>query len=73
MPTTSPKTVAIAIGSTVRPANDGEDSRGVIKWTKLTGTVIDIWIDCGEHRAEVRWHRKSSYPSVVPANLLTIA
>ena len=67
------RTIALTIGSNVRPANDGEDNRGIVKWTKLTGVVTDLWLDCGELRAEVRWSRKSSYPRRVPAYWLVAA
>lgn len=66
-------TADLTIGSSVRPANDGEDNRGIIKWTKLTGIVTDLWYDCGELRAEVRWSRKSSYPRRLPADWLVAA
>lgn len=66
--------MTIATGVTVRPVSDGEDSHGgILKWTKLTGTVVDIWTDCGELRAQVHWHCKCPYPRVVPADWLTIA
>lgn len=63
----------LTIGSNVRPANDGEDNRGIVKWTNLTGIVTDLWYDCGELRAEVRWSRKSSYPRRLPADWLVAA
>ena len=65
---------AIAIGSRVKPANDGEDASGkVLKWSKLRGTLLDVWTEpglAGEVRAQVRWDRRSPYPSIVPLNWL---
>lgn len=61
-------------GTIVRPANDGEDSRGnLLKWSSLTGVVIDSWEDCGEERVQVRWSKKSPYPTCVPSYFLSIA
>ena len=62
--------MTLKIGSIVRPANDGEDSKGILKWTKLRGKVVDLWEDCGELKVQVRWFRKSPYPTVVPAYFL---
>ena len=63
-------------GDRVRPACDGEDSRGRLKWTELRGTVLRTWTDGGtaaEVRAEVRWNRPSPYPRILPASLLVRA
>lgn len=62
--------MALTIGSIVRPANDGEDSKGTLKWTKLRGKVIDVWYDCGELRAQVKWNQNVPYPTVVPSYFL---
>ena len=62
--------MALTIGSIVRPANNGEDSRGILKWTELRGKVIDVWYDCGELRAEVHWFQNAPYPTVVPSYFL---
>jgi len=63
--------MTISIGATVRPASDGEDSRGrLLQWSKLTGTVVDTWVDCGEVRVQVRWHQKNPYPRCLPASWL---
>ena len=71
---TPSKLMTITKGSIVRPVNDGEDSRGnLLKWTRLTGKVIDCWEDCGELRAEVRWFQKSPYPRILPADWLVAA
>jgi len=60
-------------GSTVRPANDGEDSRGnLLKWTNLVGVVVDSWEDCGETRVQVRWSRKAPFPTVLPSDWLSL-
>lgn len=61
----------IKIGSIIRPAADGIDRA----WTKLRGTVLDIWNDAGELRAEVRWHQSigERYGTRVPVYLLTLA
>ncbi len=61
----------ITKGIIVCPVNDGEDSSGkLLKWTALTGKVVDCWEDCGELRVQVRWFKKFPYPSVVPATWL---
>jgi hypothetical protein len=61
----------LAIGTTVKPVNVGEDAVGrVYAWSRLRGTVVDLWSDCGELRAQVRWHQRSPYPTVVPAYFL---
>ena len=62
---------AFAVGDRVRPYNDGEDSSGRrLYWTRLTGTVVAAWADCGEQRVEVRWDRKAPYPTRLPAYFL---
>ena len=67
---------SVAIGDRVKPASDGEDSRGLLKWSKLRGTVLDVWTEPGtaaEVRAQVRWDRRSPYPSIVPISFLLVA
>ena len=61
----------IKIGSIVRPAADGINRA----WTKLRGTVLDIWDDAGELRAEVRWHQSigEQYGTRVLVHFLTLA
>lgn len=69
------KTAGIKIGDRVRPANDGEDSRGLLKWSDLKGTVTDVWTAPGtaaEVRAQVRWDRHSPYPPTVPISFLSL-
>lgn len=60
-----------AVGARVRPYNDGDDSSGRrLYWTRLTGTVVAAWADCGEQRVEVRWDRRAPYPTSLPAYFL---
>jgi hypothetical protein len=64
----------ITIGATVRPANNGEDTAGrVLHWNRLRGQVVDMWEDCGELRAEVRWTSRCPYPTCLPADWLALA
>jgi hypothetical protein len=50
-----------AIGQTVRPAHDGETHNGrIIYWTRIRGTVVDIWPENEDTnnptwRVQVRW------------------
>jgi len=65
---------AITIGATVRPASNGEDTAGcLLHWNRLRGQVVDLWEDCGELRAEVRWTRRCPYPTRLPADWLALA
>ncbi len=67
---TQPET-AFTVGDRVRPYNDGEDGSGRrLHWTRLTGTVVSTWTDCGEQRVEVRWDRRAPYPTRLPAYFL---
>jgi hypothetical protein len=62
----------LKIGDRVRPANDGEDSMGrILRWTRLTGTVVDAWMDLNEQRVQVRWDRRSPYPWRLESSWLT--
>jgi hypothetical protein len=62
---------SVTIGITVRPVSNGEDLHGrPIQWTQLKGRVIDLYQDCGELRAEVRWQQKAPYPSCLPVDWL---
>jgi hypothetical protein len=70
MPAADPSMTSFAIGSRVRPLNQGEDTRGIIDWTLLRGVVIDTWIDCGQERVQVRWDRRAPFPTVLPATWL---
>lgn len=57
----------------MKPANDGENSQGLLKWSGLRGTVLDIWTSPGtaaEVRAQVLWDRHSPYPPIVPIDFL---
>ncbi len=53
-------------GDRVRPACDGDK----VNWSKLRGTVVDVWQDGQEMRAEVRWDRVCGYPTRLPVDLL---
>lgn len=61
---------SVKIGDRVRPAFNGEDPRGLLRWREMVGVVSGTWQDCGETRVEVRWLRRSPYPRVLPAYLL---
>lgn len=44
-----------SIGQRVRPAGDGEDQSGrILKWTRLQGTVVDIWMT-DENTSDTQW------------------
>lgn len=68
-----------SIGQRVRPFGDGEDSNGnIIKWTKVRGEVVDIWMDgegqFSEWRVEVKWDDRvmdKQYGTRMPAYLLS--
>jgi hypothetical protein len=67
-------TTALAIGDIVCPRSNGEDASGrILHWKRLRGRVVDIWDDCGEARAKVRWFRSAPYPSQLPADWLALA
>ena len=53
-------------GDRVKPASQGDK----VDWTKLRGTVVDVWQDGQEQRAEVRWDRVCGYPTRLPVDLL---
>ena len=63
----------LTVGAMVRPFSEGEDSAGrTLHWARLRGRVVDLWDDCGELRAEVRWQRQSPYPTRLPAYMLAL-
>ena len=67
-PATPPR---FRIGDRVRPAFDGEDSRGLLRWSRLTGTVRDVWAENErEWRCEVRWDQRAPYATRLEEHFL---
>ena len=67
----SPDLPPFQAGQRVRPAADGE----TMNWTRLRGTVADIWRDGNGWCVEVSWRHPSgnAYGRNVPDYLLEVA
>ena len=72
--------IRVGVQSSVKADMDrlvADMNKGVASMPKATigellerGKVIDVWYDCGELRAEVKWNQNVPYPTVVPSYFL---